>query len=126
MSARKGQPNAVLEQVAQIPLVLSAVSALQDTKVMGKIATMKMSALVVSIVIWMQIAETLMALIHAVAILASMVMVFRVLMWMSAKRVTMVVTQKLNAWITGDHTVVPVTKDIMEMAGSVRVSRLCF
>ena len=124
MSARKGQPNAVL--VAQIPLVLSAVSALRDTKVMGKIATMKMSALVVSIVIWMQIAETPMALIHAVAILASMVMVFRVLMWMSAKRVTMVVTQKLNAWITGDHTVVPVTKDIMEMAGSVRVSRLCF
>ena len=51
MSARKGQPNAVLEKVAQIPLVLSAVSALQDTKVMGKIATMKMSALVVSIVI---------------------------------------------------------------------------
>ena len=49
MSARKGQPNAVL--VAQIPLVLSAVSALRDTKVMGKIATMKMSALVVSIVI---------------------------------------------------------------------------
>ena len=38
MSARKGQPNAVLEQVAQIPLVLSAVSALRDTKVMGKIA----------------------------------------------------------------------------------------
>lgn len=51
MSARKGQPNAVLEQVAQIPLVLSAVSALRDTKVMGKIATMMMSALVVSIVI---------------------------------------------------------------------------
>ena len=51
MSARKGQPNAVLEQVARIPLVLSAVSALRDTKVMGKIAAMKMSALVVSIVI---------------------------------------------------------------------------
>ena len=51
----------------------------------------------VGLVPGMQIAETLMALIHAVAILASMVMVFRVLMWMSAKRVTMVVTQKLNA-----------------------------
>ena len=126
MSARKGQPNAVLEQVAQIPLVLSAVSALRDTKVMGKIAAMKMSALVVSIVIWMQIAETPMALIHAVAIPASMVMVFRVMMWMSAEGVSMNVMQKLNAWITGDHTVVPVTKDIMEMAGSVRVSRLCF
>ena len=58
---------------------------------------MKMSAVVVGLVPGMQIAETLMALIHAVAILASMVMVFRVLMWMSAKRVTMVVTQKLNA-----------------------------
>ena len=87
---------------------------------------MKTSAVVVGLVPGMQIAETLMALIHAVATLASMVMVFRVLMWMSAKRVTMVVTRKLNARITGDHTVVPVTKDIMEMAGSVRVSRLCF
>ena len=58
---------------------------------------MKTSAVVVGLVPGMQIAETLMALIHAVAILASMVMVFRVLMWMSAKRVTMVVTQKLNA-----------------------------
>ena len=58
---------------------------------------MKMSAVVVGLVPGMQIAETLMALIHAVAILASMVMVFRVLMWMSAKRVTMAVTQKLNA-----------------------------
>ena len=64
---------------------------------MGKFATMKTSAVVVGLVPGMQIAETLMALIHAVAILASMVMVFRVLMWMSAKRVTMVVTQKLNA-----------------------------
>ena len=80
----------------------------------------------VGLVPGMQIAETLMALIHAVATLASMVMVFRVLMWMSAKRVTMVVTRKLNVRITGDHTVVPVRKDIMEMAGSVRVSRLCF
>ena len=123
MSARKGQPNAVLEQVAQIPLVLSAVSALRDTKVMGKIAT---SALVVSIVIWMQIAETPMALIHAVAIPASMVMVFCVMMWMSAEGVSMIVMQKLNAGIPGDHTVAPVLKDIMEMAGSVRVSRLCF
>ena len=126
MSARKGQPNAVLEQVARIPLVLSAASALWDTKVMGKIATMKMSALVVSIVIWMQIAETPMALIHAVAIPASMVMVFRVMMWMSAEGVSMIVMQKLNAGIPGDHTVAPVLKDIMEMAGSVRVSRLCF
>ena len=58
---------------------------------------MKTSAEVVGLVPGMQIAETLMALIHAVAILASMVMVFRVLMWMSAKRVTMAVTQKLNA-----------------------------
>ena len=58
---------------------------------------MKTSAVVVGLVPGMQIAETLMALIHAVAILASMVMVFRVLMWMSAKRVTMVVMQKLNA-----------------------------
>ena len=58
---------------------------------------MKTSAVVVGLVPGMQIAETLMALIHAVATLASMVMVFRVLMWMSAKRVTMVVTQKLNA-----------------------------
>ena len=58
---------------------------------------MKTSAVVVGLVPGMQIAETLMALIHAVAILASMVMVFRVLMWMSAKRVTMAVTQKLNA-----------------------------
>ena len=58
---------------------------------------MKTSAVVVGLVPGMQIAKTLMALIHAVAILASMVMVFRVLMWMSAKRVTMVVTQKLNA-----------------------------
>ena len=58
---------------------------------------MKTSAVVVGLVPGMQIAESLMALIHAVAILASMVMVFRVLMWMSAKRVTMVVTQKLNA-----------------------------
>ena len=58
---------------------------------------MKTSAVVVGLVPGMQIAETLMALIDAVAILASMVMVFRVLMWMSAKRVTMVVTQKLNA-----------------------------
>ena len=63
----------------------------------GKFATMKTSAVVVGLVPGMQIAETLMALIHAVATLASMVMVFRVLMWMSAKRVTMVVTQKLNA-----------------------------
>ena len=58
---------------------------------------MKTSAVVVGLVPGMQIAESLMALIHAVAILASMVMVFRVLMWMSAKRVTMAVTQKLNA-----------------------------
>ena len=58
---------------------------------------MKTSAVVVGLVPGMQIAETLMALLDAVAILASMVMVFRVLMWMSAKRVTMVVTQKLNA-----------------------------
>ena len=58
---------------------------------------MKTSAVVVGLVPGMQIAETLMALIHAVATLASMVMVFRVLMWMSAKRVTMAVTQKLNA-----------------------------
>ena len=63
----------------------------------GKFATMKTSAVVVGLVPGMQIAETLMALIHAVATLASMVMVFRVLMWMSAKRVTMVVTRKLNA-----------------------------
>ena len=58
---------------------------------------MKTSAIVVGLVPGMQIAEKLMALIHAVATLASMVMVFRVLMWMSAKRVTMAVTQKLNA-----------------------------
>ena len=58
---------------------------------------MKTSAVVVGLVPGKQIAETLMALIHAVAILASMVMVFHVLMWMSAKRVTMVVTRKLNA-----------------------------
>ena len=93
---------------------------------MGKNAMMKMSAVVVNIVQEMQIAKTLMALTHAVAILASMVMVFGVMMWMSAEGVTMVVTQKLNARIPGDHTVVPVLKDIMEMAGSVRVSRLCF
>ena len=87
---------------------------------------MKTSAVVVGLVPGMQIAETLMALIHAVAILASMVMVFRVMMWMSAEGVSMTVMQKLNAGIPGDHTVAPVLKDIMEMAGSVRVSRLCF
>ena len=87
---------------------------------------MKTSAVVVGLVPGMQIAETLMALIHAVAILASMVMVFRVMMWMSAEGVFMIVMQKLNAGIPGDHTVAPVLKDIMEMAGSVRVSRLCF
>lgn len=32
----------------------------------------------------------------------------------------MIVMQKLNAGIPGDHTVAPVLKDIMEMAGSVR------
>ena len=57
---------------------------------------------------------------------ASMVMVFRVVMWMSAERVSIVVTQKLSARIPGDHTVVLVVKDITEMAGSVRVSKLCF
>ena len=87
---------------------------------------MKTSAVVVGLVPGMQIAETLMALIHAVAILASMVMVFRVMMWMSAEGVSMIVMQKLSARIPGDHTVAPVLKDIMEMAGSVRVSRLCF
>ena len=74
----------------------------------------------------MQIAETPMALIHAVAIPASMVMVFCVMMWMSAEGVSMNVMQKLNAGIPGDHSVATVLKDIMEMAGSVRVSRLCF
>ena len=99
---------------------------MRDTEATGKIATIKTSAVVVSIVPGMQIAETPMALIHAVAIPASMVMVFCVLMWMSAKRVFIVVMQKLSARIPGDHTVVPVRKDIMEMAGSVRVSKLCF
>ena len=92
----------------------------------GKIASIKTSAVVVSIVLGMQIAETPMALIHAVANPASMVMVFRVVMWMSAERVSIVVTQKLSDRIPGDHTVVLVVKDITEMAGSVRVSKLCF
>lgn len=96
-SVRMGQLNAARKQVARTPLVLSAVSALWDTKATDKIATMKTSAVIVGLVTGMQIAETPMALIHALAIPASLVMVSRVTMWMSAKRVSTIVTQKPTA-----------------------------
>lgn len=86
-----------------------------------KIATMKTSALAVGLVTGLQIAETPMALIHAAAIPVSVVMVSHVTMWMNAQRVSIIVTQKLTASIPEDHTVVPARKDIVEMAGSVRL-----
>lgn len=91
-SARKGQLNAVRKQFARIPLVLSAVSALWDTEATENIATIMTSAKIVGLVAGMQIAETPMVPIHAVAIPASVVMVSRVMMWMSVRSVSTIVT----------------------------------
>lgn len=120
-SARRGQPNAIQKQVVRTPLVLSVVIASKDTKATEKLATIKTSAVVVGLVIGMQVAETPMVPMNVVAAPAFMAMVSRVAMWMSAKRVSIIVTPKLSALIPGDHTVVAAREDIMEMAGSVRL-----
>ena len=81
---------------------------MMDIMATEKTALIKTSAGVVGLVIVTQFAETPTALTLVGAISVSMVMGSCVAMWMSAPRVSTIVTPKLYVLIRWDHIVVPV------------------